>query len=66
MLIKPAPHRRRTALLIASILLFFGALTLVITGYRTMANWAVLVSTFITMVFSMMLWRSKANRYPVG
>jgi hypothetical protein len=53
-------------LLIVTILLFFGALTLVVTGFRTVAGWAVLAATSVTMVLSIILWRSSVNRPPIG
>jgi hypothetical protein len=53
-------------LLIASIILFFGALTLVVMGYRTLAGWAVLASTFVTMILAIVLWRSSVNRPPLA
>jgi hypothetical protein len=43
-------RRRNRALLTISVVLFAGALTLIIVGYRRLAGWAVLVSCFVNLM----------------
>ena len=58
-------RRRSGILLTVGLVLFAGAATLVLVGYRGLAGWAVLLSTFANLMTAIAIRRS-LGRLPVA